>query len=45
MEHHVGRLIDHVHLVVADLDGNNIEVVHHGPVQRSAPSVVLETNE
>lgn len=25
-----------------DPDGNNIEAVHHGPAQRSAPSVVLE---
>jgi catechol 2,3-dioxygenase-like lactoylglutathione lyase family enzyme len=30
---------------VFDPDGNIIEAVHHGPVQRSAPSVVLETNE
>jgi catechol 2,3-dioxygenase-like lactoylglutathione lyase family enzyme len=26
---------------VFDPDGNNIEAVHHGPVRRSAPSVVL----
>jgi catechol 2,3-dioxygenase-like lactoylglutathione lyase family enzyme len=26
---------------VLDPDGNNIEAVHHGPAQRSAPSVVL----
>ena len=26
---------------VLDPDGNNIEAVHHGPVDRSAPSVVL----
>jgi catechol 2,3-dioxygenase-like lactoylglutathione lyase family enzyme len=26
---------------VLDPDGNNIEVVHHGPAQRSAPSVKL----
>jgi catechol 2,3-dioxygenase-like lactoylglutathione lyase family enzyme len=26
---------------VLDPDGNNIEAVHHGPVERSAPSVVL----
>jgi catechol 2,3-dioxygenase-like lactoylglutathione lyase family enzyme len=26
---------------VLDPDGNNIEAVHHGPVRRSAPSVVL----
>lgn len=25
-----------------DPDGNNIEAVYHGPVRRSAPSVVLE---
>ena len=25
-----------------DPDGNNIEAVYHGPVKRSAPSVVLE---
>jgi catechol 2,3-dioxygenase-like lactoylglutathione lyase family enzyme len=24
-----------------DPDGNNVEAVHHGPVERSAPSVVL----
>ena len=27
---------------VLDPDGNNVEVVHHGPARRSAPSVVLE---
>lgn len=27
---------------VLDPDGNNIEVVHHGEAQRSAPSVVIE---
>lgn len=27
---------------VLDLDGNNIEAVHHGEAQRSAPSVVIE---
>ena len=27
---------------VFDPDGNNIEAVHHGPVKRSAASVVLE---
>ena len=26
---------------VLDPDGNNIEAVHHGPLDRSAPSVVL----
>ena len=26
---------------VLDPDGNNIEAVHHGPVDRSAPSVIL----
>lgn len=26
---------------VLDPDGNNVEAVYHGPVQRSAPSVVL----
>lgn len=26
---------------VLDPDGNNVEAVHHGPVERSAPSVVL----
>ncbi|XXT42947.1 VOC family protein [Sorangium sp. So ce513] len=26
---------------VLDPDGNNIEAVHHGPSQRSAPSVVI----
>ena len=26
---------------VLDPDGNNIEVVHHGPIHRSAPSVVV----
>lgn len=26
---------------VLDPDGNNIEAVHHGPAERSAPSVVL----
>ena len=26
---------------VRDPDGNNIEVVHHGPSKRSAPSVVI----
>ncbi len=26
---------------VLDPDGNNIEAVHHGPAQRSAPSVVV----
>ena len=25
-----------------DPDGNNIEVVHHGPARRSAPSVVID---
>jgi len=24
-----------------DPDGNNIEAVHHGPIQRSAPSIVI----
>jgi hypothetical protein len=24
-----------------DPDGNNVEAVYHGPVERSAPSVVL----
>lgn len=28
---------------VLDPDGNNIEAVHHGPSQRSAPSVVITT--
>ncbi|MGH3132630.1 MAG: VOC family protein [Gaiellaceae bacterium] len=27
---------------VLDPDGNNIEAVYHGPVRRSAPSVVIE---
>lgn len=27
---------------VLDPDGNNIEAVYHGPVERSAPSVVLK---
>ena len=26
---------------VFDPDGNNVEAVHHGPVERSAPSVVF----
>lgn len=26
---------------ILDPDGNNIEAVHHGPAQRSAPSVVI----
>ena len=26
---------------VRDPDGNNVEVVHHGPAERSAPSVVI----
>jgi len=26
---------------VLDPDGNNVEAVHHGPVERSAPSVVF----
>ena len=26
---------------VLDPDGNNIEAVHHGPVKRSAPSIVI----
>jgi catechol 2,3-dioxygenase-like lactoylglutathione lyase family enzyme len=26
---------------VLDPDGNNIDVVHHGPAERSAPSVVI----
>ncbi|HEY3181050.1 MAG TPA: VOC family protein [Casimicrobiaceae bacterium] len=30
---------------VLDPDGNNIEAVHHGPVQRSAPSIVLTIDE
>ena len=30
---------------VLDPDGNNIEAVHHGPAQRSAPSVVVTTQE
>jgi hypothetical protein len=37
MQHHVGRLIDHVH----HPDGNNIEAVWHGPATRSAPDVVI----
>ena len=28
---------------VLDPDGNNVEAVHHGPVERSADSVVLTT--
>ena len=28
---------------VYDPDGNNIEAVHHGPYERSAPSVVIDT--
>ena len=28
---------------VLDPDGNNIEAVHHGPVERSAPSVMLRS--
>jgi hypothetical protein len=40
MEHHVGRLIDHVHREL-DPDGNNVEAVFHGPAKRSAPSVVV----
>ncbi|ABF87650.1 conserved hypothetical protein [Myxococcus xanthus DK 1622] len=78
MEFHKGRLFDHVHLRVQDLDaskrfyravldvlgvpffsesphhpgyygafvldpdGNNIEAVFHGPVTRSAESVVMK---
>jgi catechol 2,3-dioxygenase-like lactoylglutathione lyase family enzyme len=30
---------------VLDPDGNNIEVVHHGPAQRSAASVVVTPGE
>jgi catechol 2,3-dioxygenase-like lactoylglutathione lyase family enzyme len=30
---------------VLDPDGNNVEAVHHGPVARSAPSVVLTPQE
>ena len=33
MELHRGRLLDP--------DGNNIEVVYHGPARRSAPSVQI----
>ena len=92
-EAHAGRLLDHVHLRVADLDasrrfyegaleplgipvrggtesfsadelpgertyhpgyyaafvldpdGNNVEAVYHGPVERSAPSVVFTWDE
>ncbi|MDX6439962.1 MAG: hypothetical protein QOF45_2545 [Gaiellaceae bacterium] len=82
-EAHAGRLFDHVHLRVSDLeasrrfyeaalaaggrdngapgersyhpgyyaafvldpDGHNIEAVYHGPVERSAPSVVFTRDE
>ena len=30
---------------VLDPDGNNIEAVYHGPVERSAPSVVFTWDE
>ena len=30
---------------VLDPDGNNVEAVYHGPVDRSAPSVVFTWNE
>ena len=30
---------------VLDPDGNNVEAVHHGPAQRSAPSVVVTPGE
>ncbi|RKH56696.1 VOC family protein [Corallococcus aberystwythensis] len=29
---------------VLDPDGNNIEMVHHGPAKRSAPSIVITTD-
>jgi catechol 2,3-dioxygenase-like lactoylglutathione lyase family enzyme len=29
---------------VLDPDGNNVEAVHHGPAERSAPSVVLRVS-
>lgn len=29
---------------VLDPDGNNLEAVHHGPLRRSAPSVVLSAD-
>lgn len=30
---------------VLDPDGNNVEAVYHGPVERSAPSVVFTWND
>ena len=30
---------------VLDPDGNNVEAVYHGPIERSAPSVVLTWDE
>lgn len=52
-EGHAGRLFDHVHLRVSDLDasrrfyrdGNNIEAVFHGPAERSAESIVFRWDE
>lgn len=50
---HQGRLLDHVHLRVADLEASKafyaaaldalgLEAVHHGPTRRSAESIVIE---
>jgi hypothetical protein len=36
MQHHQGRLIDHIHLRVRD-----IEAMSHDPTERSAESVVV----
>ena len=39
MEIHKGRLLDHVHLRVADLERS--KAVYHGPADRSGDSVVF----
>lgn len=40
---HRGRLIDHIQLVVRDLEASHTfyEAVYHGPHERSAESVVV----
>jgi len=43
---HAGRLVDHIlRGVRPDPDGTNVEAVYHGPVERSAASVVLSWDE
>jgi len=43
MDLYRGRLIDHIHLVVHDLDASRrfYEAVHHGAAKRSADAVVV----